>query len=87
MVEKNSSNTDELLLPLVGKIHRRQDVNPVYSITTVVYATTIDHILKANSVLDGNVGCVDIPPERAADIDTAIDFKWVEFLMRNGHDG
>jgi len=62
-------------------IHRRQDAPPVYDITTVAYAFRPEFVLSAGSEAEGKVRAVVVPPERALDIDTELDFKFAEFLL------
>jgi N-acylneuraminate cytidylyltransferase len=62
-------------------IYRRQDAPPVYDLTTVAYAARPGFIMKAKSVFDGKVKGVVVPAERAADIDTELDFRFAEFLL------
>lgn len=62
-------------------IHRRQDAPPVYDITTVAYAFRPEFVLRANSEVEGRVKAVVVPPERALDIDSELDFKFAEFLL------
>ena len=81
MVKKIENDAVEIMLPPEKTVTRRQDVPAALNITTVVYATSVSHVLSAKGVLDGNIGSIMIPPERAADIDTLIDFQWIEFLM------
>jgi N-acylneuraminate cytidylyltransferase len=49
--------------------------------TTVAYVSSPEHILKTNGVFDGKVKSVIVPPERAIDIDTMLDFKIAQMLM------
>lgn len=67
------------------RITRRQDATPAYHITTVVYATTLNHLLSADGVLDGRIGSIEVPAARAVDIDTPLDFEWARFLMEHTH--
>lgn len=66
-------------------IARRQDASPAFHITTVVYATTLSHLLSAKGVLDGRIGAIEVPADRAVDIDTPLDFEWARFLMEHKH--
>ena len=65
------------------KFSRRQDVPKIYDLTTVAYASTANHILNSNSIWEGRVKAVEIPFERAIDIDNEIDFKFAEFIKEN----
>ena len=62
---------------LVGsaELKRRQDVPPVYDITTVAYVTRPDFVMLSNRLFDGRVRAVVVPKERAVDIDDEFDFK------------
>ena len=60
---------------------RRQDAPTAYTIVPVAYVLSPDFILTANSMFDGKVRAVVVPPERAVDIDTELDFKFAEFLL------
>ena len=63
------------------RIYRRQDAPPVFDMTTVAYAARAEFVLKANSLFEGRVKAVVVPPERALDIDTELDLQWAEFLL------
>ena len=80
------SSDDDGYLNLVnsGEAHqvkRRQDAPQCFDLTTVAYAVRPDFILSSNSFWDGAVVGVEIPPERAIDIDTPLDFAIARFLM------
>ena len=57
------------------KIRRRQDAPKCYDLTTVCYVFKPQYIMKTKNVLSGKVGFVNIPKERAIDIDDKIDYK------------
>jgi len=65
---------------------RRQDAPAVYDMTTVAYAARPDFVMRARGIFEGNVRVVVVPPERALDIDTELDFKIAEYLMKEQHD-
>ena len=60
---------------------RRQDVPPVYDITTVAYVARPDFILTHERLFAGRVRPVVIPKERAVDIDDKYDFKLAKVLF------
>ena len=64
-----------------GTIHQRQAAPPVYDMTTVAYAARPEFVLNARSMFEGKVKAVVVPPGRALDIDTELDFKFAEFLL------
>ena len=49
--------------------------------TTVAYVSRPDVIINSLGIFEGQVKGVEIPAERALDIDTELDFKIAEFLM------
>ena len=67
---------------------RRQDVNPVYDITTVLYIASKSHILNSDRLQNGNLSYIEIPYERSIDIDDQLDFDIANFIynMRNNYD-
>ncbi len=69
---------------LVGKgegISRRQDAPEVFDITTVAYAVRTHFIENSDSLFEGRLRCVEVPKERAVDIDDRLDLEWARFLM------
>lgn len=81
MVTLNASHEAQLVIPLKGEFHRRQDAPPVYDMTTVAYAARANFVKNHNTLFGGKVKAVIIPPERALDIDTELDFQIAEVLM------
>lgn len=63
-------------------ISGRQKAPVVYDMTTVCYAVRADFILAGHGIFDGKLRAVTVPPERALDIDTPLDFEFAEFLMQ-----
>jgi len=64
------------------KITRRQDVPKVYQLNGAVYVTRRDIIMKENRVLGGDMRAYIMPVERSVDIDTELDFKLAELLIK-----
>ena len=64
-----------------GAIVRRQDVPKTYDLTTVAYVARPAFVLQSNSMWDGQVRGVTVPPRSAVDIDTIDDFRYAEFLL------
>ena len=64
-------------------IPRRQDAPKIYNMTTVIYVTNDKYIMKAKNLLEGKVEAIKIPPERAIDIDSELDFKIANLLIAN----
>ncbi|MFN7834991.1 MAG: cytidylyltransferase domain-containing protein [Burkholderiaceae bacterium] len=64
-----------------AEFKRRQDVPPVYDITTVAYVARPDFIMTHERLFEGRVRPVVVPKERAVDIDDAYDFKLAQALL------
>ena len=64
-----------------GAVYRRQDSPVCFDITTVAYAAKTQFILGAQKIWDGRVVGVEVPVERALDIDTPFDFALAQFVM------
>ena len=77
-------NEDGYLETFAGKnlIQRRQDAPECFDLTTVAYVSSPDYILNTSNLLDGKVSAVNIPFERAVDIDNETDFFIAEALLR-----
>lgn len=82
MVTQNSDGTVRLVIPPAVGITRRQDAPTVYDMTTVAYVAGSGFVMRRDGVFQGRVRAVIIPPERALDIDTALDFQIAECLLR-----
>jgi CMP-N,N'-diacetyllegionaminic acid synthase len=73
------------LKPLIkdgNNVVRRQDAPKVYRLNGAVYVTNRDIIMKENRVLGRDTKAYIMPFERSIDIDTELDFKLAELLMR-----
>lgn len=82
MVKRNEDGTVGLVIPPAGNVSRRQDVPPVFDMATVAYVASPEFVLTKNSLFEGRVRAVEVPLERAIDIDTLLDFRIAECLMR-----
>jgi N-acylneuraminate cytidylyltransferase len=80
MVILDQNGYTRLVMPLKKTVHRRQDVHPVFDMTTVAYVTRPDFVMNADEPFAGRTRAVVIPEERALDIDTEFDFTLAELL-------
>jgi CMP-N-acetylneuraminic acid synthetase len=80
MVTKDATGLVGLI---AGKnsVYRRQDSPECFDMATVAYAAKVEFILGAEKIWDGRVVGVEVPIERALDIDTPFDFALAQFLM------
>jgi N,N'-diacetyl-8-epilegionaminate cytidylyltransferase len=82
MVKKEKDGSVSLLIKDHNKYINRQSTPKTYDMTTVAYVTTPNFIKNANNIFDGRVVGVEIPIERALDIDTNLDFKLANLLLK-----
>ena len=87
MVRKNLDKTVSLVMNIDEEITRRQDAPVVFDIETVAYVARPEFVLNHQSICEGRVFSVNVPPERAIDIDTLFDFQMAEFFMKQREDG
>ncbi|MEZ9859173.1 acylneuraminate cytidylyltransferase family protein [Vibrio splendidus] len=81
MVKKDEQGFVELVNRPNGEVARRQDAPEVFDITTVVYATTPRFVLDNYGLFSGKVTSIEVPKERAVDIDDIYDFKLAEAIV------
>ncbi|MFY0604288.1 MAG: acylneuraminate cytidylyltransferase family protein [Flavobacteriaceae bacterium] len=80
MVEKNDG-TSEIVKKSQTPIVNRQDAPKVYSLSPAVYVITREALFKYNHWSNAICRIYPISRDLAVDIDTELDFKFVEFLM------
>lgn len=61
-------------------IKRRQDAPQCFDLSTVAYVAHTSFIMKATGIWDGKVRGIEVPAERAIDIDTSLDYAIARFL-------
>ena len=81
MVTRDADGYVHVAMPPAETVTRRQDAPEVFDMTTVAYVSSPRFILENDSLFAGRVKAVEIPAERAVDIDTELDFAFAEFLM------
>ena len=81
MVKANLDGTVGLVNPPQSAIARRQDAPVVYDMATVCYVANPEFIMTHNAMFEGRVKAVQVPVERAIDIDTLLDFQIAECLL------
>jgi len=78
MVEQAADGRVSLVLP--GQYQRRQDAPPLFDLTTVAYAADPDFILANQGIWQGRVSLIEVPRERAIDIDEPLDLFMAQCL-------
>lgn len=82
MVKTNADGSVGLVIPpSAGAIARRQDAPVVYDMATVAYVVKPEFVMTHQASFEGRVRAVHVPPERAIDIDTLLDFRIAECLL------
>lgn len=81
MVTCNPEEGVRLVIPPKSDITRRQDAPKVFDITTVIYVSTPEFINTSFGLFSGKVVSIEIPKERAVDIDDIYDFKLAESII------
>ncbi|EGR0105151.1 TPA: acylneuraminate cytidylyltransferase family protein [Vibrio vulnificus] len=82
MVKHTDGGFVELVNKPQDKVVRRQDAPEVFDITTVVYVTTPEFVLNNYGIFTGKVTSIEVPKERAVDIDDIYDFKLAEAIVQ-----
>ena len=87
MVKRNEDGTVSLVIPPATNVARRQDAPTVFDMATVAYVVSPQFVLTCNALFEGRVRAVTVPVERAIDIDSLLDFRIAECLMKGqSHD-
>ncbi len=81
MVNKDLDENLQLIIKSKNNLTRRQDAPASYDLTTVAFVARPDFIMNNKSIWDGKTKGVMIPPERAIDVDTELDFRVAKLLM------
>jgi len=82
MVKMKADNSVGLVIPMQSSISRRQDAPVVFDMATVAYVMRSDFVMNHNAIFEGRVRSIHVPPERAIDIDTLLDFQIAECLLK-----
>lgn len=82
LVELNKDNHIILSKELKEPILRRQDSPKCYDLNASIYIWKRNTILNYDTVFVDNSGLYIMPEERSIDIDTQLDFDFVEFIMK-----
>ncbi|QWD34011.1 acylneuraminate cytidylyltransferase family protein [Polynucleobacter paneuropaeus] len=82
MVKKNANGTVDLVITSEKVISRRQDVPEVFDIATVAYVLNPIFVMNKKSLFEGAIKAVQVPIERAIDIDTLNDFELAEYRLQ-----
>ena len=82
LVEQDKDGKVYLSKKLDSAVLRRQDAPKSYDMNASIYIWKRDVILNKNSLFLEKTGLYVMPEERSIDIDNELDFKFVEFLLK-----
>lgn len=85
MVEVDATGKVALSKKLSSSVVRRQDAPKSYDMNASIYIWKRNTLLDENTLFLGKTGLYVMPEERSIDIDTELDFEFVEFLMRKNN--
>jgi len=86
MVELDNSGFAFLSKKPEGKVVRRQDVPVVYAMNASVYVWKTNILFQREDIISGRTKFIEMPEDRSIDIDSEIDFKLVELIMKERHE-
>jgi N-acylneuraminate cytidylyltransferase len=86
MVTSNMDGTVRLVCANESQVNQRQSAPTVYDVTTVCYVANPNFVMNNSSIFQGRVKAVNIPSQRAIDIDSLLDFQIAEYLMNKKED-
>ncbi|PHO11962.1 flagellar modification protein B [Malaciobacter marinus] len=85
LVEQDKDGKVYLSKKLDNTVVRRQDAPKSYDMNASIYIWKRDVILNENSIFLEKTGLYVMPEERSIDIDNELDYKFVEFLIKENN--
>ncbi|OUS31765.1 acylneuraminate cytidylyltransferase [Gammaproteobacteria bacterium 45_16_T64] len=82
MVREIDGEQIKLVIDPQNRVYRRQDSPRVFDVSTVVYAMSVDFIMTHEGIFEGKVVAIEVPKERAVDIDDIYDFMLAEAILK-----
>lgn len=83
MVELNANGIAHLSKPPTSKVVRRQDAPKCFDMNASIYAWRRNALFDSDSLFTDTTQLYVMPEERSIDIDSELDFKFVEFILQN----
>ena len=87
LVEPDQSGYLHVSKPLPGGVVARQQAPTVWEHAASTYVVDPEYLRRAKGIFQGRVWPYLMPPERCLDIDTELDFRIVEYIMKERLDG
>lgn len=85
LVELDSQGRVALSKQIENTVVRRQDAPETFDMNASIYIWTREALLNNKTLFTEKTGLYVMPEERSIDIDSDLDFEFVEFLMRKKH--
>ena len=83
MVEPDETGALQVSKPLPGGVWARQNAPVVYEHAASTYVLAPAYLRRASTIYEGRVIPYVMPAERCMDVDDPLDWKIVEFLMKD----
>jgi len=87
MVEPDDTGALRVSKPLPGGVWARQNAPVVYEHAASTYVVAPDYLRRASTIYEGRVIPYVMPADRCMDVDDPLDWKIVEFLMKERING
>src|SRR3569833_4004504 len=87
LVELDAAGVVGLSKPPQTPIVRRQDAPKCYDMNASVYVWTQQCLFSSDTIFNSDARLYVMPEERSIDIDSEIDFQFVDFLLTARHAG
>lgn len=81
LVELGSDGVVRLSKPLPNQVYRRQDAPPAYDMNASIYVWRREALFEGPPVFRADTALYVMPEERSVDIDTELDFRFVELIL------
>ena len=85
LVELNEKGVVELSKKIDSQIIRRQDSPKCFDMNASIYVWNRESFFKFNTVFLQDTALYEMPEERSIDIDSELDFEFVEFLIKKNN--
>ena len=82
LVEPSADGSLKMSKSSRSQVLARQNAPLVYEHVAGVYVLDPQYLRTANHLLDGHAEGYQVPPEKAVDIDTEVDFLLIELLLK-----
>lgn len=82
LIEQNKEGKVYLSKQLDSNVVRRQDAPKSYDMNASIYIWKRDVLINEDSIFLEKTGLFVMPEDRSIDIDTPLDYKFVEFILK-----